>query len=276
MKKTTKFAISIFAVASVLIFTDSLTAPADGNTAAAPASRTGSPADGANCTSCHSGTATTVAGLITSTIPASGYVPGQTYTVTASVTQAGKTKFGFEISPQTITGVKKGTMVITSSTTTQLISASKYITHKTAGTSFPSGTATWSFDWIAPAAGSGDFTFYGAFNITNANGTSSGDIIRLSTLAVTEDTSTGVEDLLVSDEVNVFPNPVVDNLHMTSSSLPDSPVRLNIINIAGQVVKVINETTMNSVVNLEELPAGYYVLKIETEKGIAIKKIIKK
>jgi hypothetical protein len=276
MKKTTKFVISICAVTFTLMVTNVLTTDVEGNTSSAPAAKTGSPGDGGSCTGCHSGTATTSPGLITSNIPLSGYVPNQTYTITASVTQSGKTKFGFEVSPQNTSGIKKGTMVITNSTATQLISAGKYVTHKTAGTSFSTGTATWSFDWIAPAAGSGDLTFYGAFNITNANGSSSGDIIKLSTLAVTEDLSAGVEDLLVSDQVNVFPNPVQDNLRITSSSLPDAPINISIINIAGQEVKKIEEAAINSVINLEDLAAGYYVLKIETEKGIAIKKIIKK
>ncbi|HEX8515752.1 MAG TPA: choice-of-anchor V domain-containing protein [Bacteroidia bacterium] len=276
MRKTTKFALSICSVTLGLILTDSFTSPADGNTSAAPAARTGSPADGLNCTSCHTGTAaTTAAGLITSTIPASGYIPGQTYTVTASITQAGKTKFGFEISPQTTTGVKKGTIVVTNTTATQLLTGGKYITHKTAGTSFPSGTATWSFNWTAPVAGSGDFTFYGAFNITNANGTSSGDIIKLSTLAVTENLSTGVEDLVLGDEINVFPNPVADKMHITSSSLQDAEMTITVININGQVVKKTDKVIMNSFIDLAELATGYYVLKIETEKGVAIKKIIK-
>src|SRR4051812_43207469 len=142
MKTSAKFALSLTVITAGLMIFNGLTPTADANGNGAPASRTGSPGDGASCTSCHGGTAVvTVPGLITSTIPASGYLPGQTYTITASISVAGKTEYGFEISPQTATGTKKGTMVITSSTTTQLISTGKYITHKAAGISFPSGTA---------------------------------------------------------------------------------------------------------------------------------------
>src|ERR1700741_768120 len=70
----------------------------------APAGKTGSPGDGGNCTGCHTGTATTQTSLITSDIPVSGYVPGTTYTITASVSKTGINKFGFEISPQNTSG----------------------------------------------------------------------------------------------------------------------------------------------------------------------------
>jgi len=278
MKKTTKFVISVFAVTAGLIATNALTTDATGNATGAPVSRTGSPADGANCTACHTGTAaTTVAGLITSTIPATGYVPGQTYTVTASITQAGKTKFGFEISPQTTAGVKKGTLVVTSSTTTQVIGSGKYITHKSAGTSFPSGTATWTFNWTAPVAGSGNFTFYGAFNVTNANNAVSGDIIKLSTLAVTEDLSTGIADQLSLDnQINIFPNPVEDRLNISTSSADLTEATVSIINVQGQLVRVVDHFQLNSYIGVDELPKGFYIVKIESEQGMAVKKILKK
>lgn len=70
----------------------------------APAGMTGSPGDGDNCTSCHGGTATTTASLITSNIPASGYIPGTTYTITATNSLTGSGKMGFEVSPQNVAG----------------------------------------------------------------------------------------------------------------------------------------------------------------------------
>ena len=123
----------------------------------APAGKTGSPGDGSNCTECHGGTATTTPGQITSNIPAGGYVPGTTYQVTATnpLTNAGK--MGFEVSPQNTAGAQKGTLVAGSGS--QLVGGTKYVTHTNANTT----TNTWTFSWIAPAAGSGPVTFYGAF-----------------------------------------------------------------------------------------------------------------
>ena len=75
-----------------------------------PAGMTGSPGDGDNCTSCHGGTATTTASLITSNIPASGYIPGATYTITATNSLTGSGKMGFEVSPQNAAGDLLGTL----------------------------------------------------------------------------------------------------------------------------------------------------------------------
>jgi hypothetical protein len=276
MKTTTKIALSLLLVTTAMVMTNTMTSEADGNTSAAPASKTGSPGDGGNCTSCHAGTATTVPGLITSNIPVTGYVPGQVYTITGTVSMSGKTKFGFEISPQNATGVKKGTMTVTSSTTTQLISTGKYITHKTAGTAFSSGTATWSFNWTAPPAGTGNLTFYGAFNITNSSNTNSGDIVQLSTLPVTEDLTTGIPELQeLNARINVFPNPVIDNITVSNTSDSDGQATVSIINIEGRVVKNIEGMNFNTSINLEDLCKGFYVLRIETEKGTVIKKIVK-
>jgi large repetitive protein len=169
-----------------IIINDSLNNQAHTSSSGAPAGRTGSPGDGSNCTACHAGTATTSAGLITSNIPAGGYTPGQTYQITASVSSPGRTKFGFQVSPQNISGTLLGTLVNTTPTLTQLVGSSKYITHTSAGNQGGNGSHSWTFNWIAPTAGTGNVTFYGAFNATNSNNSTSGDIIFLSTLAVQE------------------------------------------------------------------------------------------
>lgn len=156
----------------------------------APSTVTGSPGDAnKTCTKsgCHSGTATTMLNAMTSTIPASGYVPGTTYTVTASITDPSIVRFGFEISPQSITGTLLGTMALTNTVKTKFTSSNnKYITHTTSGNSWTGHTATWSFDWTAPAAGTGAVTFYGAFMYANNNGGTSGDIVKTSTYTVQE------------------------------------------------------------------------------------------
>ncbi|MEI6060401.1 MAG: choice-of-anchor V domain-containing protein [Bacteroidota bacterium] len=123
----------------------------------APAAVTGSPGDGSNCTSCHGGTATTTASLITSNIPAGGYTAGQTYQITATNTLTGSGKYGFEVSPQNASGTQLGTLVAGSGS--KLVGGTKYVTHSNATSSL----STWTFNWVAPAAGTGAVTFYGAF-----------------------------------------------------------------------------------------------------------------
>ena len=273
MKKRTKVSISIFSLAIISIFISEYTSPAHGNSNGSPAGRTGSLGDGSNCTSCHSGSASTQAGLITSNIPIEGYTPGQTYTITGTITTTGKTKFGFEISPQNTSGNLKGTLILTNTTATQLVGSGKYITHKTAGCSFPSGTATWSFDWTAPVSGSGDLTFYGAFNSSNNNGSSSGDAISLSSLAVSE-APTGIADINSnSNQVLIYPNPVSDKLFISTGLAGPQNMTVGIIDVAGKLVKEIESS--NGFIDFNDILKGYYVLKINTPNGVFIKKVVK-
>jgi hypothetical protein len=148
----------------------------------APQGHTGSPGDGANCTACHSGSPTTLTGLITSNIPASGYVPGSTYLITATITHPTFNKFGFQISPQNSSGTLMGTLALTMPSATQILNG-KWITHTGSGTAGTSNSRTWTFNWTAPSSG-GAVTFYGAFNCANGDNNTTGDQIRLSSLTV--------------------------------------------------------------------------------------------
>ncbi|MEI7801484.1 MAG: choice-of-anchor V domain-containing protein, partial [Bacteroidota bacterium] len=118
-------------------------------------------------------------------VPVSGYVPGQTYTITATATAVGRDRFGFQISPQSVSGTYLGTLIVTDPTNTQIVST-KYIEHKSAGTIGTSGFHTWTFNWIAPVSGTGPVSFYGAFNCSDHNNSSSGDLIFTSTLTVSQ------------------------------------------------------------------------------------------
>ena len=174
MKKSLLLGVTILATATLSFLSYQTTSKSSG----APSGVANDPASGmTTCTDCHSGTATSVNGWITSNIPAAGYTPGQTYTITATATSAGKTIFGFEVSPQNSSGTLKGSLIITSTSTTK-ITSTKYVTHTSGGTApsaTGSGTRSWSFNWVAPAAGTGAVTFYGAFLGGNNNGSSSGD-----------------------------------------------------------------------------------------------------
>ena len=50
-----------------------------------------------------------------------------------------------------------------------MINNDKAITHTSSGISTTGDSNSWSFDWTAPASGTGDVTFYGAFNAANGD-----------------------------------------------------------------------------------------------------------
>lgn len=244
-----------------------------------PNARTGSPGDGGNTcaiSGCHTGFAVqTRANIISSNIPAEGYTPGQRYTITAQ-TQSSRNKFGFQISPQSLSGTKLGTMIITNASETKLTGSGKYITHTNTATGV-NGVKVWSFDWTAPAAGTGEVTFYGCFNYANGNGGSSGDSIIKSTLVVNEKLASGVESNTFSKlGFNIYPMPATEELNLQNNhSVYVSAVQ--IFDINGKLImhKEV-ETDGNVKLNIENLPKGTYLINInDSKQSLATTKFIK-
>lgn len=231
------------------------------NTGGPPAGHSGDPAGGnQNCTACHSGNpAQTETGWISSNIPTSGYVPGTTYTFFATATGTSISKFGFQISPQNSNGVFLGTLVNTNSQT-QLSSNQKYIHQTSSGTS-GTGSKTWTFDWTAPVAGSGSVTFYGAFNLTNSNNGTSGDIVKLSTLTITENITSAINSNHNSFEVKLFPNPTSDFLYVHADNFSQE-INYKIIDVTGAIVYYGNLSSSKSTIDLTGFSAGIYYLQI--------------
>jgi hypothetical protein len=172
-----------------VIFLAGFNIPAMAYPSGSPAGYTGSPGDAQSCKNCHGGTVVTVNNWITSNIPPEGYTPGTVYTVTVTVTGTGKK--GFEVSPQSSTGTQLGTL--TAGTSNHLVGGTKYVTQNSGNTA---ATATWSFTWTAPAAGTGPVTFYGAFTVGEPN-------TKLSTLVVSENSALPLSATATADPSTV-------------------------------------------------------------------------
>jgi len=179
-----------FLLLAVLLFVSALTAEmAMTNGGGPPTSHTGAPGE-SNCTSCHSdfavnsGTATRTL-VLNSTPGLTSYIPGQTYTVTYTISQSSIVKFGFQATVKRANGTAAGTLINT--TPGQMSVSGNYIYHNGGGTSATgTGTRVWTFSWTAPAAGAGTATFYVAGNATNNDNNSTGDRIYTNSFAFTE------------------------------------------------------------------------------------------
>jgi hypothetical protein len=175
-----------------------LATTAFGRSTGAPAGRTGAP-PGDNCTGCHGGTPNTGPGSIKIEFPGGGsYMPGNTYKVRVTVADPAGARWGFQVTARMGADklTKAGNFAIDNATTTQFAPGSavgEYVTHTAAGTSAgTSGSSTWEVSWTAPAAGSGLVTFYAAGNAANNSGTNQGDLIYMTSLAITEAADTPV------------------------------------------------------------------------------------
>ena len=163
-----------------------------GKLTGSPGGKTGSPMDNSDCTSCHSVLSTTVSTTnIVSNIPSTGYIPGNTYTISV-VSSSLFTSSGFEVTCEENTNnTKTGTFFNTNLIETQLVNNGTAITHTANGII----STTWSFDWEAPPIGTGDITFYGAFILGGyPQGSNVGDHLILSTLSASEFSPTDITE----------------------------------------------------------------------------------
>jgi hypothetical protein len=273
VKKKITFIFSALVATGMLLDLNYQTAT--GNSGGAPSGNTGSPGDGGNTcarSGCHSGGPAVGAQVasITSNIPANGYVPGETYEMTATMSNGG-VKFGFSVSPQDVQGNLLGTLVATSATA--INGSGKYITH-TPSSNSGSGTKSWTFGWIAPAAGTGAVTFYGAFNFANNALGSSGDVIVSVSQTFEENTSTGISEQALAS-VAIFPNPAQGEINIRLSDV-DEVIMVSMFAIDGR--KVISEQFTSGDIKLnlagKNINAGVYVLQIEATNSTVIRKIV--
>lgn len=221
----------------------------------APAGYTGSPGDGQNCTACHNGTASTVQNWITSDVDPSGYLPGQTYTITVTVSGSGAK--GFEVSPQDAAGNFYGTLIL--GTGTEFAGGnSDYITHSGSSNSNPK---IWTFQWVAPDAGSGPVTMYGAFAVGKS-------ITKLSTLVIPENIGTGLTEKPAASPVSVYPSPANNDLNVGFNLEKEADVKLSLVNTATGVKNVLGQQHISmgnqtAKVDCSSFADGIYILLAE-------------
>ena len=150
-----------------------------------PAGYTGAPGEEPEaCAECHV-PANAGTGNISITAP-QNYVPGQTYPVTVTHNNSAddtRLRWGFELTVLDTSDEKAGDLQSTS-VFTQILNnqgpggARQYIEHTSVGTFVgQQHTASWTFDWTAPATDVGPVFFYAAGNQANNDGNTSGDYI---------------------------------------------------------------------------------------------------
>ncbi|RXP44327.1 carbohydrate-binding protein [Lutibacter sp. HS1-25] len=83
--------------------------------------------------------------------------------------------------------------------------------------------------------------------------------------------SLGVDDEILNNSIKMYPNPVTDILHV-SSQLKEIQ-KIEIFSMLGSKMMEV-KTNFNSI-NMRDLPSGIYLLHIYSEKGTAVRKLIK-
>lgn len=197
-----------------------------------PAARTGAPGEG-NCTACHSGAVQSAAGTINYSFSDTDYLPGQTYDITLSIASGAKN--GFQMTILDDSGNKAGNFTAGTGSGVTTSGARQYIRQTSA-----TGVTSWTFQWTAPDTDMGDLTAYYSFNKSNANGSTSGDVIYLgqetipvSAFAKTSNYEKINQDITVSYSAS---NEVLVNYRLPHAS----HVRVQLIGLNGQLLQNID------------------------------------
>ena len=246
----------ILSVAAIILFSSYALMYPSG----APAGYTGSPGDGKNCTGCHTGgTASTVAGLITSNIPSGGYLAGQTYQITATNNLTGSGDYGFEVSPQNAAGDQLGTLV--AGTGSKLVSGSKYVTQSNSST-----TKSWTFGWIAPAAGTGQVTFYGAMARSTQSNTA------LSSLVVQEAINTALpKENAASVSIIAGESKGFINVGLNTNA---NHAKVSVFDLSGRQLLSTTLSGSGSHQLNQQFKTGVYIVIVQADDAVIKKKIL--
>jgi len=88
------------------------------------------------------------------------------------------------------------------------------------------------------------------------------------------DLLTDVKEEADTDLIRFFPNPARGYLNIELSSTDENNY-IEVINIQGNIIKSIRDARGQSLIDINDIPVGIYLIKVFTDKGIVMKKLIK-
>jgi len=259
---------------------------------------TGSPGE-STCTgngSCHGGGSASASGITVTSHPAfsvnansdSEYLPDTTYQITITASATGFTRYGFGCEILNNTFTNTGNLQNPGSGVKFLTSIGrKNAVHSTTKLA-SSGTATFTFKWVAPASGSGDATIYTVANAVNGNANTTGDFVidPISTILVEgtpplppPDTTGIKENTNFISQLNVFPNPASDITNISYSLSQAKTISIELVDIRGAVIKQLYEQNdapgfHSQILNLQGVASGVYFIKTSANQQKISQKLI--
>ena len=207
---------------------------------------TGSPGENV-CTNCHNSYTLNSGGgsLVISSSPAfvnNTYLPGTTYTMSATVSRTGNNLFGIGFEALTSTNTNSGTLAITNTAETRTVNVTvagtsrKNVVHQLNGGA-STNSKTFNFTWTAPSSGA--VTFYAAGVAANANGLTSGDYVYNTSLALTDPMVGIQENHIELSALSLFPNPAPNQIMLNYDLLNDAIVSVELLSMQGKLINLL-------------------------------------
>ncbi len=117
-------------------------------------------------------------------------------------------------------------------------------------------------------------TFYVSLTVTNSDGCTNSAIQEIEVV----DSSVGVEDIVELKGVKVFPNPTRDELNIEVDFEAQERLTIQLTDLLGKPIRQLNQQTVQSgtfQMNIGDLTSGVYLIVLRSEKGRAVRKILK-
>ena len=242
---------------------------------------TGAPGEpGATCgsSSCHrDGAFSPVTASIAISDPAGGeiteYEPGKLYNVTLDIVAgAGNPQgYGFQLTSLDGANDNAGSYSNTSAgvqvSSASAVGGREYVEHDGV---HPTGEVT--FDWTAPAAGTGDVTFYFNGNAVNDNGNTLGDnaagpqSVTITEMAGTSTAIGDIDDLAVA--LDLFPTVASSQVQIQIEGLQGS-FTAELFSMNGQRLQSVVSSSALTSIDVTDLAPGTHLVRVTTEDGRA-------
>jgi len=197
------------------------------------------------------------------------YTLNQQYTVEVKFRLDGAVKVGFQCVSLFFSSGKAGTVSnILMPANLQIYtdgSGREYVSHTAAGSGnavMSGGYAIWKYKWTAPSTAPQAIFFHVAVNRTNNDMASTGDSILISTNKVLQ-LPTAYTHFDAAGEIQIFPNPCYNQLHVDASYLNIRTMR--VVDLQGRIWLKINSGQDH--LDVSNLPKGNYILQIESGSG---------
>ena len=248
---------------------------------------TGSPGANSSCAGCHSGGTGATTGAVEIRKLSTGisgplvtsYMPDTNYIVTVIGNNANLTHFGFQLTALNSTNINAGTFSNLPGNVHIATVSSKTIVEHATPLAKTNNQYEVMFNWVAPAAGSGNITFYGIINAVNNGGQVSGDKPgNQFTKVLAETTPANVGQLSDNIKIVAYPNPVTDKLNLSIGNAKSGAYTINVFDIQGRQVtsqRLTSDNSFTTSVNTSSWATGIYIGRL-VKDGIIMTTVIQK
>ncbi len=247
---------------------------------------TGSPGSSSSCGGCHGGGPGTTAAALQirklSTGPngpiVTQYMPDTNYIVKVVGNHATLTHFGFQLTALKTANTNAGTFSNLPGTVHSSTVGNKLIVEHATQLAKTNNQFEATFNWKAPASGTGTVTFYGIINAVNNNSQVGGDKPSPPfTIALSETTPASVGNVEQLMRVEVYPNPVTTQLNVKTGNIEKGTYALSAYDLNGKQIfhttLTITNAGQEASINTVDWASGIYHIQLskgEIKKTIAV------